>query len=90
MARLSQILTASLAVLGASASAVKDLIPSNFDEVVLKSGKPALVEFFAPWCGHCKNLAPVYDELAANFESVADKVTIAKVDADAELSLIHI
>ncbi|KAK3069488.1 hypothetical protein LTR53_012126 [Teratosphaeriaceae sp. CCFEE 6253] len=87
MARLSQILTASLAVLGVSASAVKDLIPSNFDDIVLKSGKPALVEFFAPWCGHCKTLAPVYDELASHFESQADKVTIAKVDADAEKDL---
>jgi len=88
MARLSQLLTASLAILGTSAaSAVLDLIPSNFDEVVLKSGKPALVEFFAPWCGHCKNLAPVYDELAANFEFAKDKVTIAKVDADAEKEL---
>ena len=86
MARLSQLLTASLAVLGASASAVKDLIPSNFDSVVLKSGKPALVEFFAPWCGHCKNLAPVYEELAKVFESSKD-VQIAKVDADAERAL---
>ncbi|EMC98075.1 hypothetical protein BAUCODRAFT_412282 [Baudoinia panamericana UAMH 10762] len=87
MAPLRHILTASLAVFGASASAVLDLIPSNFDDVVLKSGKPALVEFFAPWCGHCKNLAPVYEELATNFEFAKDKVTIAKVDADAEKEL---
>ena len=87
MAPLSYLLTASLAVLGISASAVIDLIPSNFDDVVLKSGKPALVEFFAPWCGHCKTLAPVYEELATNFESLKDKITIAKVDADAEKSL---
>lgn len=66
----------------ASASHVADLTPKNFDAVVLKSGKPALVEFFAPWCGHCKNLAPVYEELATNFQHAADKVTIAKVDAD--------
>lgn len=87
MAPLRSLLAASLALLGASASAVKDLIPSNFDAVVLQSGKPALVEFFAPWCGHCKTLAPVYEELAAHFESSADRVTIAKVDADAEKDL---
>ena len=88
MGRISQVFTASLAVLStATASAVLDLIPSNFDDIVLKSGKPALVEFFAPWCGHCKNLAPVYEELAGNFEFAKDKVTIAKVDADAEKDL---
>jgi protein disulfide-isomerase A6 len=71
----------------ASASAVIDLDPSNFDNVVLKSGKPALVEFFAPWCGHCKNLAPVYDELATVFQHAGDKVSVAKVDADNHKSL---
>ena len=87
MAPLRNILAVSLAVLGVSASAVKDLIPSNFDDIVLKTGKPALVEFFAPWCGHCKTLAPIYDELAEKFEFASDKVTIAKVDADSEKSL---
>lgn len=88
MGRVSQLFTAALAVVGANAvSAVVDLTPSNFDSLVLTSGKPALVEFFAPWCGHCKTLAPVYDELAANFEFAKDKVTIAKVDADAHKDL---
>ncbi|PSK42957.1 Protein disulfide-isomerase tigA [Elsinoe australis] len=82
------LLTGALTALGASAaSAVVDLLPDNFDSVVLNSGKPALVEFFAPWCGHCKNLAPIYDELAGVFEHAKDKVTIAKVDADAHRDL---
>ena len=92
MAPLSYYLLSSLALLsGVSAigsnSAVLDLIPANFDKVVLESNKPALVEFFAPWCGHCKNLAPVYEELAQALAFAEDKVSIAKVDADAEKEL---
>lgn len=83
MARISYLLLSFLAILGANAaSSVLDLIPDNFDQVVLKSGKPALVEFFAPWCGHCKTLAPIYEELATNFAFAEDKVAIGKVDAD--------
>jgi protein disulfide-isomerase A6 len=90
MARLSFLLVGALTALSGFAnasSAVKDLIPTNFDDVVLKAGKPALVEFFAPWCGHCKTLAPVYEELAQTFAFAEDKVTIAKVDADENRSL---
>lgn len=87
MVLLKRFVVAGLAAVVAAKSAVIDLIPDNFDKVVLKSGKPALVEFFAPWCGHCKTLAPVYEELATNFEAAGSKVTIAKVDADAEKSL---
>ncbi|OAA61113.1 disulfide isomerase [Niveomyces insectorum RCEF 264] len=86
MVRLAALLVSGLAGFVAAKSAVLDLIPANFDKVVLKSGKPTLVEFFAPWCGHCKNLAPIYEELAQAY-AYSDKVQIAKVDADAEKSL---
>ncbi|AEO56219.1 hypothetical protein MYCTH_2300901 [Thermothelomyces thermophilus ATCC 42464] len=87
MVLLKSFVLAGLTAVAAAKSAVLDLIPDNFDKVVLKSGKPTLVEFFAPWCGHCKNLAPVYEELALAFEHAKDKVQIAKVDADAERDL---
>ncbi|KAI1175497.1 thioredoxin-like protein [Nemania sp. FL0916] len=86
MVLLKSFVLAGLTAVVVAKSAVLDLIPKNFDSVVLKSGKPTLVEFFAPWCGHCKNLAPVYEELAQAFASSKD-VQIAKVDADAEKTL---
>ena len=86
MVRLSTLVTLALPLL-TSASDVLNLIPKNFDKVVFESKKPALVEFFAPWCGHCKNLAPVYEELATAFAKDGDKVSIANVDADAHKEL---
>ncbi len=51
----------------------------NFDEEVLKSDKPVLVDFWAPWCGPCQMMAPVLDELA---EEMKATVKIGKLDVD--------
>nr|CAD7588928.1 unnamed protein product [Timema genevievae] len=42
---------------------VKVLVSTNFDEIVFDKEKDVLVEFYAPWCGHCKQLAPIYDQI---------------------------
>jgi protein disulfide-isomerase A6 len=75
---------AAIAIL-AGASSVVELTPDNFDSVV-NGDKNVFVEFFAPWCGHCKNLAPVWDELAEAYKKESD-VVIAKVDADGHKEL---
>ncbi|TJX53773.1 hypothetical protein E8P77_25405, partial [Soehngenia saccharolytica] len=62
-------------------SEVVVLSTENFDSVVLDESKDVLVEFYAPWCGHCKNLAPIYEKVAAAYKLEKD-VVIANVDAD--------
>jgi protein disulfide-isomerase-like protein len=64
---------------------VVDLTPDNFDEFV-GGDAPAFVEFFAPWCGHCKALAPEYEVVGSTFAK-SDGVVVAKVDADAHRDL---
>ncbi|KAH6826470.1 thioredoxin family protein [Perilla frutescens var. hirtella] len=63
-------------------SSVVVLTPDNFNEIVLDEKKDVLVEFYAPWCGHCKSLAPTYEKVATAFHLEED-VVIANVDADA-------
>jgi len=61
---------------------VKVLVAKSFNDIVYDSTKDVLVEFYAPWCGHCKKLAPIYDELATSLKNVPS-VVIAKIDATA-------
>jgi protein disulfide-isomerase A6 len=60
-------------------SAVKNLNSDNFDSVI-NSGKDVLVEFYAPWCGHCKTLKPIYEKVAAAFANEPGCV-VAAIDA---------
>lgn len=75
----------SIALLGlagiAAASNVIVANNKNFDDIVYKSGKNSLVEFYATWCGHCKNLAPIYDELSDVYSKTKD-VQIVKIECD--------
>ena len=60
---------------------VKTVVGDNFNDIVL-GDKDVLVEFYAPWCGHCKRLTPVWEELGEAFSSV-ESIVIAKMDATA-------
>ncbi|KAL6330293.1 hypothetical protein AAG906_040219 [Vitis piasezkii] len=62
-----------------------ELTSSNFDELVLKSKDLWIVEFFAPWCGHCKKLAPEWKKAANNLKG---KVKLGHVDCDSDKSLM--
>ena len=55
----------------------------NFEQEILQSEKPVLVDFWAPWCGPCRELVPVVDALAEEL----DDVKVAKVNVDEEMAL---
>ena len=52
---------------------------ANFEEVVLKSSQPVLVDFWAEWCGPCRMLGPIIEELSSDYDG---KAVIGKVDVD--------
>jgi len=58
---------------------VKVLVGSNFEEVTKDKTKDVFVKFYAPWCGHCKKIAPIWDELAESLKERSDLV-MAKID----------
>ncbi|STC69196.1 thioredoxin [Corynebacterium pilosum] len=61
-----------------------DVTQDTFKSVVVDSDKPVVVDFWAEWCGPCKKLSPILDEIASE---MGDKVTVAKVDVDSERTL---
>lgn len=62
-----------------TSTAVHQTSDADFDQSILKGGKPALVDFWAPWCGPCRTIGPIVEELAPSYQG---RAIIAKINVD--------
>jgi thioredoxin len=66
-----------------ASNSVFEVTDATFDQMVLKSDEPVMIDFWATWCGPCRALAPIVDELATQYSG---KVKVAKMDVDKNVS----
>jgi len=59
---------------------VMEVVSLEFDKIVMDKSKDVLVKFYAPWCGHCKTMAPMYESLGSRFADQKDKIVVARMD----------